>query len=372
MKRLLSLLLAVVMVFAIAACNGQSSATPASGSPAAAESASASDSASSAPTVKFTDSAGRVVDIPAKITRIAASGAMAQIVLFALAPDMLVGVASKWSDAAKPYIDAKYADLPVLGQFYGSGDLNLEEIAAQAPQVIIDVGEAKSTIVADMDGITKQVGIPTIHIDAATNTMADAYRTLGKLLGLEDKAEVLAKYCETVNSRTKEIMTQVGSDKKVNLVYCLGDNGLNVLAQGSYHAEVLDIMSNNIAVVKDPSSKGNGNPIDMEQLLKWNPDVIIFAPGSVYKTVGTDPAWQQLSAIKNHKYYEVPNGPYNWMGFPPSVNRYMGMIWLAQVLYPDTAKYSMFDETAKYYELFYHCTLTQTQYDSLVANSLGK
>jgi iron complex transport system substrate-binding protein len=50
----------------------------------------------------------------------------------------------------------------------------------------------------------------------------------------------------------------------------------------------------------------------------------------------------------------------------------MGMIWLSQLLYPDTAKYSMFEETAKYYELFYHCTLTQTQYDQLVAHSLGK
>jgi iron complex transport system substrate-binding protein len=60
------------------------------------------------------------------------------------------------------------------------------------------------------------------------------------------------------------------------------------------------------------------------------------------------------------------------MGFPPSVNRYMGMIWMAQLLYPDTAGYDMYEETAKYYELFYHCLLTKDQYDALVANSLVK
>ena len=139
---------------------------------------------------------------------------MAQIVVFALAPDALVGVASKWTDDAANYLDAKYYELPVLGQFYGSGDLNLEEIAARDPQVIIDVGEAKSTIVEDMDGIMEQVGIPTVHIDAATGTMGEAYRKLGQLLGMEDEAEALAQYCESVVARTQEIVDQLGEDGK--------------------------------------------------------------------------------------------------------------------------------------------------------------
>jgi iron complex transport system substrate-binding protein len=68
----------------------------------------------------------------------------------------------------------------------------------------------------------------------------------------------------------------------------------------------------------------------------------------------------------------VPNGPYNWMGFPPSVNRYMGMIWLAQLLYPDTAGYDMYSETSKYYELFYHCELSEAQFNELMGGSLSK
>ena len=159
--------------------------------------------------------------------------------------------------------------------------------------------------------------------------------------------------------------------EKASLVYCLGENGLNILAKTSYHAEVIDLLSDNAAVVDEPSSKGSGNPIDMEQLLIWNPEVIMFAPDSAYSSVGTDDTWGQLDAVKNGRYYEVPFGPYNWMGFPPSVNRYIGMIWMAQLLYPDVAGYDMYTEAAEFYDLFYHCTLTEAQYNALVAGSMG-
>ncbi len=145
-----------------------------------------------------------------------------------------------------------------------------------------------------------------------------------------------------------------------------------MLAKDSFHAEIIDQVSNNVAVVDDISSKGTGNPVDMEQILLWNPDVIIFAPGSIYNTVAKDKAWQELSAIKNNRYFEVPSGPYNWMGNPPSVNRYMGMIWITQLLYPEQANYNVYEEAARYYDLFYHTKLTEEQYNNLVANSLMK
>jgi len=362
-RRFLAMLLILCLIISMAAaCGSKPSADPAG----------ANANANANAKVAFTDSAGRKVDLPANITRIAPSGQMAQIVLFALAPDMLVGISNKWSASAEKFLDTQYYNLPVLGQFYGTQNLNLEEIAKVNPQVVIDIGEAKSSIVADMDQITSQTGIPAIHIEATTATMPQAYRTLGKLLGREQQAEALAQYCEQIYQKTQELMKAVGEDGKVKLLYCSGTDGLNVIAKGAFHAEILDLLSNNVAVVQNPSSKGTGTPVDMEQIVLWNPDVIVFAPGSIYSTVGKDPAWQKLKAIKNGKYYEVPEGPYNWMGFPPSVNRYMGMIWLSQVLYPEKAQYDLYQETAKYYELFYHSKITEEQYKGLVANSLLK
>lgn len=357
-QKLLALFLALVMTLSLAACGNQAN-TP------------ADDSADTpAETRVFTDSTGREVTVPAQIDKVAVSGPLAQIVLFALCPDKLVGVANEWDESAQQFLDEKYYNLPLLGQLYGGkGELNLETLLASEAQVVIDVGEAKGTIVEDMDGLQEQTGIPFIHIDAKLASMDETYTMLGDLLGMTDEAKALADYCRSSYDTVKAATDSV---EKVNLLYITGDAGLNVIAQGSFHAEVIDMLSNNLAVVDEPSSKGSGNEVDLEQILTWNPDVILFAPGSIYRTVGEDADWQSITAIQNGAYYEVPMGPYNWMGFPPSVQRLLGMQWMAKVLYPDAVDYDMYQVVSEYFQMFYHCELSQAQYDALVANSLGK
>ena len=352
-KKWLAMLLAVVMVLSLAACGAQSSPQ------------------TDDTTRVFTDSVGREVEVPAQIDKVALSGPMAQIVLFALCPDKLVGVSNAWSTEAEQYLDEKYFTMPEIGQLYGGkGELNPETLLQSGAQVVIDVGEPKGSIAEDLDALQEQTGIPFVHITATTETTGDAYRMLGDLLNMKDEAETLAAYCEKVYDRTVSI---AGSVEKANVLYVTGDMGQNVIAAGSYHAEILDLLTNNLAVVDEPSSKGTGNEVSMEQILTWDPDVVIFAPESIYDTVADDAAWQSVTAIKNGAYYEVPFVPYNWMGFPPSVQRYLGMMWLSKVLYPDaTAEYDLFSDVQEYYKLFYHCDLTQAQFDALVANSLGQ
>ena len=354
-QRLLALLLALVMTLSLAACGAQSAPTE--------------DENTAPETRVFTDSVGREVTVPVQIDQVAVSGPMAQIVLFALCPDKLVGISNAWDESAAQYLDTEYYNLPLLGQLYGGkGELNLETLLESGAQVVIDVGEAKGSIVEDLDALQEQTAIPFVHIDAALATMDETYTLLGDLLGMPDEAKALADYCRSTYDRA---LTIADSVEKANLLYVTGDAGLNVIAQGAYHAEVIDLLSNNLAVVDDPSSKGTGNEVDMEQILNWNPDVILFAPDSVYDTMAGDAAWQGVTAIQNGAYYEVPMGPYNWMGFPPSVQRLLGMLWMAKVLYPEAADYDLYTEAAQYFKLFYHCDLTREQYDALVANSLG-
>ena len=355
-QRLLALLLALVMTLSLAACGAQSAPTE--------------DENTAPETRVFTDSVGREVTVPAQIDQVAVSGPMAQIVLFALCPDKLVGISNAWDESAAQYLDTEYYNLPLLGQLYGGkGELNLETLLESGAQVVIDVGEAKGSIVEDLDALQEQTTIPFVHIDATLATMDETYTLLGDLLGMPDEAKTLADYCRSTYDRA---LTIADSVEKANLLYVTGDAGLNVIAQGAYHAEVIDLLSNNLAVVDEPSSKGTGNEVDMEQILNWNPDVILFAPDSIYDTVAEDAAWQGVTAIQNGAYYEVPMGPYNWMGFPPSVQRLLGMLWMAKVLYPEAADYDLYTEAANYFELFYHCELTREQYDALVANSLGR
>lgn len=357
MKKMLSILLAVMMIatLALTGCGQNNDPAP---------------TPDPEPTTRtFTDSLGREVTLPVNLSKIAISGPLAQIVVFAIAPDMMVGIANGWADEAKGLIPDEYYNLPLLGQLYGGkGELNLETLLQSGAEVVIDVGEQKDGMADDLNALQEQTGIPFVHIDCYTGSMGDTYRTLGTLLGKETEGNTLGEYCDKIYNRTNEIAASV---KKVNLLYCLGDKGENVIAKGSYHAEIIDLLSNNLAVVESPSSKGTGNEVDIEQILKWNPDVILFAPGSVYATVGEDSAWQGVTAIKNGTYYEVPIGPYNWMGFPPSVQRMLGMMWMAKLLYPETADYDLYAEVNEYFQLFYHTTLSEDAYNALAANSIG-
>jgi iron complex transport system substrate-binding protein len=323
-------------------------------------------------TASFTDSTGRTVELPKSIERIVPTGPLAQLVLLSIAPDKFVGLSSKLDDFSRPFIEPLVKDLPLVGQLYGGKDeINLEELAKLDPQLILDVGEPKKTIKEDMDELQAQLGIPCVHITMFLKDAGSAYQQLGKLLGKEEKGEALAVYLNNSYARMQEINGKVG-DKRANMLYCVGEAGLNVIAKGSFHGELIDLVAENAAVVDNPSSRGTGNEVDMEQILLWNPEVIVFETLAAYENAGKDSLWSSLDAIKNKKYMKVPVGPYNWMGFPPSVQRYLGMMWLQKTLYPELADYDLKAEVQEFFKLFYDFDLTDEKYDELMACSVMK
>lgn len=319
-------------------------------------------------TVIFTDDSGREVEVPAEITRIAAAGPVAQILLFAIAPEKLVGLAAQWNNSAQGIIPVEYFDLPYFGQLYNTANLNVEELAYADPQVIIDIGLSMASGAEDLSTIQDQTGIPTVFISSDLKSIPDAFRKLGNLLGKQERGEALAEFCERVYNRTLSIMEQVG-ENKVDALYVLGEKGLNVLAKNSYHSELLDLLTNNVAVVDNPISKGSGNEVTMEQIALWDPDFVLFASDSIFDSVSEHDTWSSITAIHNEDYVEVPVSPYDWLGSPPASQRYLGMIWLTAELYPDYCDYDTKAEIMQYYRLFYGCDLSETQYEQLTENA---
>lgn len=354
---------------AFTACTGKSASSESSSAVSSApESTPASSEAVQPTSYLFTDDLGREVEVDAQISRIVPSAPLAQIALLAIAPEMFVGLASKFYEDARGIIPDEMFELPYFGSLYAGSELNVEELAMTEPQLIIDIGEAKKSSIEDLDALQQQTLIPSVFISATLKTMPETYRKLGKLLGKEEKGEQLAQFCERVYNRTLDIMDKVG-DNKVSCLYVLGDEGLNVIAANSYHSELLDLLTNNLAVVDNPLSKGSGNEVTMEQIAAWDPEFVVFAPRSIYSKVKEIPAWNQIRAITNDRYVETPDVPHNWMSMPPSVQRYLGLIWLPAVLYPDYCDYDVKEEILKYYELFYGCTLTEEQYQTITEHA---
>ena len=286
------------------------------------------------PAVSFTDSLGRTVNIPETLTRVAPSGAVASMFLATIAPEYMTTINATPSSSQYKYLDPRLIDLPTTGQMYGSkSTLNLESILTSGVQVVIDLGDKKDNMAADLDALQRQIGMPVIFIEADLPHMAEAYRTLGKILsGKEARGEELAAFVEETVSMAEE----------------------------------------NAAVVEDVSNKGGGNPINLEQLYRFDPDVILFAAGSIYQTAAGDEAWQPLRAIQTGRYYEVPSMPYNWLSGPPSLNMLLGVWWLGNLLYPQYYDYDMVEKTQEMFRLFWAYDLSADEARAMLANSTLK
>ena len=319
----------------------------------------------------ITDSAGREVEIPSEITKIAPSGPLAQIVLYTVSPDKLAGLAADFSNEAKQYIDEKYWGLPKFGQFYGkNASLNMEALIAEAPDVIIDIGEAKKTVKEDMDALQEQLNIPVIFVEATLPTMADAYEMLGDITGEKEQAGKLADYCRAEIGKADQNAAAIADADRKSVYFGLGEDGLHTNAKGSIHADVIDRIGAVNAADVEAVSSGGGSEVSFEQVLLWNPDLIIVDSQKLYDTLTADPMWQELDAVKNGKIFKIPTAPYSFMSSPPSVNRMIGIEWLGSLVYPEIYTSDIREEVKNFYQLFYHIDVTDEKLEAILKNAV--
>ena len=94
----------------------------------------------------MTDSAGRRVTLPERVERVFAAGPPASVLVYALAPEKLVGWSRALRPAEKEYVVPAARDLPETGRLTGRGDTaNLEVVLAARPDLILDFGSVGET-----------------------------------------------------------------------------------------------------------------------------------------------------------------------------------------------------------------------------------
>lgn len=315
--------------------------------------------AASVSAVPFTDSLGRTVELPDRIERIVPSGNLAQMVLYSLAPERIAGWSSKLSVSAEEYFIQDTVTLPVFGTFYGKkANLNKEALMAAFPDVVIDMGEIKGSreaMINDLDKLSGDIMIPVIFIEAYLDNTPDVYRTTGKLLGLEDRAEELAVFAEEAIGMAAEARERITDP--VTVYYSTSPDGLEAIAEGNFHGEVIEkIGAKNIV----PSSFGeSGGSVSMEQLYIWNPEVILFQEEEAYRHAMESPEWQVLDAVAEGNVYLIPSEPYSFIDAPPATNRIIGIYWLGNLLYPELYPVDVVQKTIEYYSLYYSYDLTE-------------
>src|SRR5215472_7903857 len=163
-----------------------------------------------------TDGAGRAVPVPARVERVFPAGPPAAIFLYTLAPELLIG----WPRANRPQ---------------------------------------------------QQTGIPYALLDGRFEGIPLSYRTLGALIGRREQGESLARNAEDTMKTVTQRVGSIPPDRRPRVYYARGPRGLETGLGGSINVETIELVAQNVA----GGTRGGLANVSIEQVLLWNPDVII-------------------------------------------------------------------------------------------------
>ncbi|MGH8661406.1 MAG: iron ABC transporter substrate-binding protein [Burkholderiales bacterium] len=316
----------------------------------------------------FTDSAGRKVVLPARVERIYAAGPPASILVFAVAPDKLIGWTSAWREAERPFIARRYADLPTLGRLTGRGNTANVEVVLQAkPDFIIDYGTVSPTLASLADRVQAQTGIPYVLLDGDFDRMAEAILQVGTIANEEKRAESLARYAQETVSDIKLRVAKIPLTRRPRVYYGRGPQGLNTGLAGSINVESIE----RLGAINVAAELGRGGlvQVSIEQVLRWNPDIVITIDSNFYSMARGHPLWQEVPAIRAGRFHLAPSVPFGWIDFPPSINRLIGLRWLARILYPEAFQEDLRPIVRDFYTRCYHQAPSEAQLDQLLRPS---
>ncbi|OGS35721.1 MAG: hypothetical protein A2293_03965 [Elusimicrobia bacterium RIFOXYB2_FULL_49_7] len=329
----------------------------------------------------ITDMAGRLLQVPDTIRSVYPTSPMGDVFMYTVAPEKMVGTSWDLCKEERAFLNDTYNNKPVLGGWYGKNTTGNPEVILKAhPDIILSVGNMDKNDAAFAERIQQQMGIPVVMTDGRLLQLNATYRFLGSLLKEELQADSLSQYCEQALKEVATAVSTVPLEKRIRVYYAEGLKGLETDPAGSMHTEVLDIVGG-INVAEVPMIKGGYGraTVTFEQLLLWQPQVVIvsldmgYAGGDGnYQRIIHNSDWNALSAIRLNRIYQIPTLPFNWFDRPPSVNRIIGIKWLAHLLYPEVYKIDMADETRRFYSLFYHKTLSEVELNQVLQNAVRK
>ena len=299
---------------------------------------------------------------PAKVERVFAAGPPASVLVFAIAPDKLVG----WTRGMRPseaqFFAERYAKLPELGRLTGRGDsANVEVVLQAKADLIVDVGGTGPSLAALAASVQERTRIPYALFDGRIESTPATLRALGKLMGNEKEAESLAIWYENELMDAKK-RAALASHRPL-VYYGRGGAGLQTGGTGSINVEVLEFLGARNAAAE---ARAGLVTVSFEQVILWNPQVILTTDPRFWGMVWNDPRWRAVDAVSRKQVYLSPHLPFGWFDFPPGANRLMGIWWAGRILEPKAFDIDLRAKAREFYRRFYHRTPSEAQLDALL------
>jgi iron complex transport system substrate-binding protein len=314
----------------------------------------------------FVDSGGRSVTLPQRVDKVLAAGPPAAVMLYTLAPEKLMGWVRAPDAESLAYLAPRWRNLPVQGRITGRNALEPAAIKALGADLIVDFGDVTPAYIELANRMQAETGIPYVLIAGTLGESAKAYRSVGQAVRSEARGQQLASASSALLDEVTGKLAAGAAVSPKRVYIARGPDGNETYGAGAFSDDVL-ARTGAVNVARD-WGRGLLKDISPEKVREANPDMVIALDPYFLEVVGRTPAWKAVGAIAAGHLRVAPRRPFGWLDEPPSVNRLIGVRWLAGVLYPD--RFGPTRQAVRdFFQTFYQVELSDAALDKLLDDS---
>ena len=211
---------------------------------------------------------------------------------------------------------------------FGDG-FNLEELTTidPAPQVIFDSDDK-------LRDKATEVGIPVVACKFSTyEEMKKSITMTSQVLG-GDATKIAERYNAELGQVVKDVKAKtdgLSDEQRPMVMHGNSVYALNLDGTGTIIDEWIKTAGGKNAVTETTSSANA--QFTMEQILAWDPDVIITGKAGEAEKILADPNWASIKAVQNQKVYVNPKGVFGWDRY--GVEAILQVQWASALLHPE-------------------------------------
>ena len=345
LKSSIALLLVLMMVFSVVGCTQKPTEDVNEGNnPVVVEPAKEETPKEESTEIVVVDHLGREVKFDKPVETIVSGYYISSSIVLALGlKDKVIGLEAKPANRPIYALAApEFLELPTVGSMK---EFDLEGTAALNPDLVIVSVRLKDSVES-----LEKLGIKVIAINPESmEELEEALDMVAKATGTEERANKLKEY----NKEKLEELEKITEGKEKKNIYLGGNSDYLSTASKKMYQDTLitNAGGNNVAGDIDDTYWAT---ISYEQLIQYNPDVIIGAAGASYTAddIKNDDKLKSIKAVENGEVYIIPNTFELWDSPIPS--GIIGTMWLTSVLHEEDYPFEKFkDDTYEFYKEFY-------------------
>lgn len=305
------------------------------------------------------DMTGEEVTVPDRVERVATIGPVPVInsLLFALGagdrlinglPSFAAGPRWRYQTVFAPHI----ANLPPLQNIDRSPEL--EALLAVRADVALTMDRATARSV-------QKAGIPALYVAwRQPEDVKTAVRLLGDLLHREQAAARYAAYFDAIQERVAAPLRKTAPSRPRVLFFSPRTlTQPHLVAEWWIRAAGGDSVTDNGRAVESQS-------FSLEQLLTWDPDIMIV-PGreDMAEALG-EPRFRRLKAVRAGRILVIPFGAHVWGN--RTSEQPLTLLWAAKHFHPELFRdIDLAAETQAFYRDFFGAAVTKAQAEEVLA-----